>query len=151
MWDMYMCGAGRGSGAVTSPRPPRCSSRGPSRRRDRDRGTCAASPGQTPWRWSQSPSSLSSFSVFGLPGLLETVGGEDTSLGDQLFLHYFSPSLTPRIMDHVVPVPKNIWVQVPKNTCIRMPQNLFIHVQSNVKILDENTIKFLKPVWWNLQ
>lgn len=67
MWDMYMWGAGRGSGAVTSPHPPRCSSRGPSRRRDRDRGTCAASPGQTPWRWSQSPSSLSSFSVFGLP------------------------------------------------------------------------------------
>lgn len=72
---MYMCRAGRGSGAVTSPRPPRCSSRGLSRRRDRNRGTCAASPGQTPWRWSQSPSSLSSFSVFGLPGLLETVGG----------------------------------------------------------------------------
>lgn len=79
-WDMYMCRAGRGSGAVTSPRPPRCSSRGLSRRTDRDPGTCAACPGQTLWRWSQNPSSLSSFSVFGLPGLLETVGVEDTSL-----------------------------------------------------------------------
>lgn len=108
VWDMYMCRARRGAGAVTSPHPPRCSSRGLSRRTDRDRGTCAACPGQTPWRWSQSPSSLSSFSVFGLPGLLETVGGEDTSLASSLAFTAFPLSLTSRMIYHVVPVPKDL-------------------------------------------
>lgn len=73
-------------GGVTSPHPPRCSSRGPYRRRDRGPGICAACPGRTPWRWSRSPSSLSSFSVFGLPGPLETVGGQDVRLHTELFI-----------------------------------------------------------------
>lgn len=36
------------------------------------------------------------------------MGGEDTSLSVQIFFYRFSPLLTSRIMERVVPVPKNL-------------------------------------------
>lgn len=64
-----------GSGQeVTSLHPPLYSNRGWSHRRGQGPGISAVCLWQTPGRWNQIPSSLSSFSVFGLRGLLETVG-----------------------------------------------------------------------------
>lgn len=147
-----MCRAGRGSGAVTSPRPPRCSSRGPSRRRARDRGTCAASPGQTPWRWSQSPSSLSSFSVFGLPGLLETVGGRRRhKFRHPDFPLPFFPFTHIKGEGPCGPSPKKFGSRSQKIFAARSHKVFSSRSKVMLRSWSKLQLTFLKPVWWNLQ
>lgn len=61
-----------GEAGITSPRPPLCNNRGRYHQRGQGRGTSAASLWRTRGRWSRIPSSLSSFSVFGLQDPLVT-------------------------------------------------------------------------------
>lgn len=65
-------GRGRREAGITSPRPPLCNNQGRYHQRGQGRGTSAASLWQRRARWSRIPSSLSSFSVFGLQDPLVT-------------------------------------------------------------------------------
>lgn len=64
---------GEGRWVITSPRLPLCNNQGRYHQRGPGRGTSVASLWRRLERWSQIPSSLSSFSVFGLQDPLVTV------------------------------------------------------------------------------
>lgn len=66
-------GSRRREAGITSPRPPLCNNQGRYHQTGRGRGTSAASLWRRRGRWSRIPSSLSSFSVFGLQDPLVTV------------------------------------------------------------------------------
>lgn len=66
-------GSRRREAGITSPRPPLCNNQGRYHQTSRGRGTSAASLWRRRGRWSRIPSSLSSFSVFGLQDPLVTV------------------------------------------------------------------------------
>lgn len=69
---------GEGRWVITSPRLPLCNNQGPYHQRGPGRGTSVASLWRRLERWSQIPSSPSSFSVFGLQDPLVTeAGGEE--------------------------------------------------------------------------
>lgn len=65
-------GSRRREAGITSPRPPLCNNQGRYHQTSRGRGTSAASLWRRRGRWSRIPSSLSSFSVFGLQDPLVT-------------------------------------------------------------------------------
>lgn len=66
-------GGRRREAGITSLRPPLCNNQGRYHQRGRGRGTSAASLWRRRGRWTRIPSSLSSFSVFGLQDPLVTV------------------------------------------------------------------------------
>lgn len=77
---------GEGRWVITSPRLPLCNNRGRYHQRGPGRGTSVASLWRRRERWSRIPSSLSSFSVFGLqdPLVTEAEGrGKEVNLGSQ--------------------------------------------------------------------